>query len=612
MRGLRAKMGVLLATTLVSSCTGGKSETLEKREPRQPSEEAAERTEPDRKSAAKPRLARVDCAEFEQFAEVLDKSSTDPNIKCATVTVPIDYSDPEKGTIDLAVGRIPSSGQASRRLGVLFLNPGGPGGSGLEYLASQSSLLPGEIRRRFDLVSFDPRGVGDSAPFDCWTQQQRQEYIESEPSEDPAEAAQQALDVESNLAQACTKREADLFPEMGTDAVADDLEQLRVAFGDEPLNYFGMSYGTRIGAAYASKYPDQVRAIALDGSVTPTGDLAAESVGQARSILRSAKGFFERCDSVPACPLGPNSLARLLEIEDRLQEGATVPGSDADIEPLDEVSFALGFVTALYDPSIWEAAAAGMDALFGEDEGRRTLGADLFLNLAGSQTGIGEDGTYDNDVELRWVVNCHDSVGPLTPEAATKLQREIDQVVAESGLQTLFEEEVSEPPGETACTKLPSGSHVPAQALKDPKRVLVIGNAGDPVTPIEFAREMSSALGGAPLISYAGFGHLAGDRVPCVSAQLERFFVVGKAGPWVRDCEQDVNEFDVFYAFERLIDSFEIAPGYGACIANGLAAEFEPLEVVAVDSEDSDNQVTQQTEAIAEDCVEEILERRSK
>ena len=93
MRGLRAKLGLLVAPPLVSSCGGGKSETLEKREPRQPSEEAAERTEPDRKSAAKPRLARVDCAEFEQFAEVLDKSSTDPNIKCATVTVPIDLAD---------------------------------------------------------------------------------------------------------------------------------------------------------------------------------------------------------------------------------------------------------------------------------------------------------------------------------------------------------------------------------------------------------------------------------------------------------------------------------------------------------------------------------------
>ena len=196
------------------------------------------------------------CSKFDiaVTADVLS-SARQSGLECAALDVPVDHAAPDGATTELALARLPATGSSSKRIGSLIVNPGGPGGSGLEFLASSGLAIPDDLRQRFDIVSFDPRGIASSSPLDCLTQTQRADLVDAESPDDPAQAQAQAADTERTIAEGCEADDAELFRNMGTDQVAGDLDDIREAVGDDELTFLGLSYGTRIAASYATQFP---------------------------------------------------------------------------------------------------------------------------------------------------------------------------------------------------------------------------------------------------------------------------------------------------------------------------------------------------------------------
>ncbi len=214
--------------------------------------------------------------------------------QCAAIRVPKDYSDPAKGTLQLSLLRLPATDR-SQRIGSLLINPGGPGGSGVDFVRGSASQFPSAIRQRFDLVGFDPRGVNTSSPVRCVDNLDPQADLDPSP-DNPAEL-NALVDQSHQFADACATRNADILPYLSTAAVVDDLDTIRAAVGDEKLSYLGFSYGTLIGSMYADKYPDKIRAMVLDGALDPSINEVQLRTGQAWPSRARSGGCSRRAPS---------------------------------------------------------------------------------------------------------------------------------------------------------------------------------------------------------------------------------------------------------------------------------------------------------------------------
>jgi pimeloyl-ACP methyl ester carboxylesterase len=224
------------------------------------------------------------------------------NLRCATVTVPLDYSNPAGKTIDLAVNEVPAR-QPDQRIGALLVNPGGPGGSGIEFVAGGLDL-PASIFDRFDIVGFDPRGVGSSTKLPCG-EGTLPAFRRADSSPDTPEE-QSALDTAAKaFADDCAQNAGDLIPFMGTDDAVRDIDTIRQALGEAQLNFLGISYGTLLGLRYAQLFPHNARAIAIDGVVDPTQDFSEWLRQQTIAYDKQENVVFDGCpDGATGCPAG--------------------------------------------------------------------------------------------------------------------------------------------------------------------------------------------------------------------------------------------------------------------------------------------------------------------
>ena len=217
-------------------------------------------------------------------------------VECGTLRVPRDESRPEAGQIDLAVARRRATGPGAR-IGTLFFNPGGPGAAGTTYV--RGSTLDAKLNERFDIVSWDPRGVGDSSPVACDEHTQAYQALDWAP-DDTAEQSQLEA-AASRIAAACAAAEPHLDT-LTTDATARDLDALREAVGDDAVSFIGFSYGTYVGLRYAELFPTRVRAMVLDGVVDPKEDLEGLLAGQTQALEKHMDEVFASCRP-PACPV---------------------------------------------------------------------------------------------------------------------------------------------------------------------------------------------------------------------------------------------------------------------------------------------------------------------
>ena len=416
--------------------------------------------------------------------------------QCGEIEVPLDYRAKESAAISIAVTRLPAA-VPSQRIGSLVLNPGGPGGSGLDLTWSYASLFPRALTDTFDLVGFDPRGVGRSTAVDCGDLDRSFTVIERE----------------------CIKNSGDLLPLVGTANAARDMEQLRKALGDEQLTYLGFSYGTAIGAVYADLFPASVRALVLDGSIDPEAgsyNVDGTSTGSfddpfygVQDFEGTLDVFLTLCDASRLCKAGPRSRTLLDNLASDIEDARTDYFDEWDkVVTEEQVS---GIVaSAMYNTDLWVPLAIALaDAAKGDASTIAALGS--FFEAGYPRV----DDSYDNLLEANLAIYCADFAG-------------------RTGRFTV-----------QSCDGWPeSAEPLPTITAVDVAHpIVVIGTDGDPATPGFLAPMMAEALGDAVSVRWEGAGHTAFLHSDCVDEIVIEYLVALKVPHTRTQCgfTDDVN-----------------------------------------------------------------------
>ncbi|MFE9627474.1 alpha/beta hydrolase [Streptomyces sp. NPDC006527] len=438
--------------------------------------------------------------------------------QCATMRAPLDWDDPEGDTIGIALIRAKTSGDENRRIGSLVFNFGGPGGSGVTTLPAFAEDYA-TLRTRYDLVSFDPRGVGRSAPVRCENDQQLDAYFQQDMTPDDTAERTELLDNTKEFNEACEENSGKMLPHVRTTDAARDLDLMRQVLGDTKLHYFGISYGTELGGVYAHLFPRNVGRAVFDAVVDPTQTPEQGSLGQARGFQRALDAFAEDCTSkTEDCPLGDTAqdvkdrIARLLaDLERR-----PIPG----IFPreLTQTAATSGIAQALYSEDFWEYLTAGLEEAYA-GEGR------ILMLLSDSLNGRSENGEYSNITAANISINCSDDRARYT---ADQVERKLPEFRAASDV---FGDFLAW--GMLSCTDwaVPGAADHPDVSAPGAAPILVIGNTGDPATPYEGARRMVTALGkGVGIeVTYKGQGHGAYDsKNKCVRSAVNGYLLNGR------------------------------------------------------------------------------------
>jgi len=417
------------------------------------------------------------------------------DLQCGTLEVPLDPGEPSGEQIKLAVARSAATGTPEERIGSLVLNPGGPGGSGIEFLAGAAPAFPESLTDRFDLVSFDPRGVGQSTPVRCIDDATKDEQLDGDLSPDTPEEVQQAVQDQQEFLEGCERRAGDMIEHMSTADVAADVDVLREAIGDDQLSYLGYSYGTSIGAVYATLFPERVRALVLDGSVSPSMTSEEQLLAQAQGFERTLASFVGNCNADPGCTLGPDAAASIGTIRVGLAADPVEVATESGTRTLGPDLFDLAVATALYDTTLWGTLATSMSQL---DDG----GASTLLSLVDRQIGRQPDGSYDNSSDAQSMVSCADDPGRPSQEEAFAAAERVTATAPNLGGIVAF--------GMLGCLDWPLAENpVPTITGAGAPTVLVVGTVGDPATPYEWSEQMTDALESAVLLTYEGDGHTA-------------------------------------------------------------------------------------------------------
>ncbi len=321
--------------------------------------------------------------------------------ECGMLSVPVDYAKPDGEVARLAMIRFPATGD---KIGSLLVNPGGPGESGVEGAASLLTSLPEEVRERFDIVGFDPRGVANSTPAVWCNSDADNDRLRADPQVDYSPAGVEHIENETKaFVQRCVdKMGKEFLANVGTANVVKDLDAMREALGDEKLTYLGYSYGTRIGASYAEAYPDKVRAMILDGAVDPNADPTEANIRQAAAFQTAFNDYAADCAAKDAdCPLG-NDPAKAVEVYRSMVDPLVEkPLKTRDPRGLSYSDAIVGTILPLYSPNLWRHLTQALTEM---KEGR----GDTMLALADLYMGRDEQGHYNNSTDVRVAVNCVD------------------------------------------------------------------------------------------------------------------------------------------------------------------------------------------------------------
>lgn len=428
------------------------------------------------------------------------------DLQCGVITVPIDYADPAGATLDLAVARAPATDLAAR-IGSLVLNPGGPGGSGLDFLASFVRSAPRELIERFDLVSWDPRGVGESRGLDCGVDIAASLNDTISVADGLIDDVERLIEDVTELGAGCRLAAPDLLAHLGTVASARDLEQIRRAIGDTSLSYLGFSYGTRLGAVYATLFPEDVRAMVLDGAFPP--GLSSEELARNGGDLEAV---LERIDR--ACARQPDCRVRdagVVATVDRLLDELDRVGEPDQLGLSDRTLLLGATLLAIYVPGAWPIYTDALaDATVGDLTLMRRL-ADAWFTTDGEFSDIFAGANL--------AIMCADQAYPADLGSAVR-----DAVVAATGVDVLADVTVG-----ATCQGWPvAGAALPAVDTAGAPPLLVIGSAFDPATPLRWARRLAGELDRAVLVTYEGDGHtIVSQGDPCIDAIAVDYLVDG-------------------------------------------------------------------------------------
>jgi pimeloyl-ACP methyl ester carboxylesterase len=438
--------------------------------------------------------------------------------QCSSLTVPIDYSSPSGATMSVAVIRKRSSG--SHR-GSLIVNPGGPGASGVDFARNCSSCFRG-LTTHYDLVGFDPRGVGGSKPIRCLPTAQLTTYFNLPPYPTTDAQRAQAFKAAKALADGCWKRNGSYLEHVGTIDAARDMDVLRQALGDKKLTFYGASYGTYLGAKYAQLFPTHIRALVLDGAVNPAENTINADITQAGGFETDLRDFIAWCVRNSGCPLGGSSSAAYKSLADLAARVAAHPESSGG-RVLGPGLFWIGLAAGFYESSNWPYLRT---ALHNAQQGDG-LGMLSFSDLI---TDRRSDGTYSNLQESNTAINCIDRDSPKTISSYDAAAKQAAKSAPHFGPEIVF--------GSLPCAYW----HVPPVEVAHPVHaptapaIVVIGTTHDPATPYVDSQRLAEQLP-AVLVTFVGDGHTAYLRgTSCLSSLINNYMLALKVPPKGSQC----------------------------------------------------------------------------
>ena len=444
--------------------------------------------------------------------------------ECTRVTVPLDYSNIDGRTTELAMIRVPATGQA---IGSLFVNPGGPGGSAFDYARAADYIVTPEIREVFDIVGVDPRGVAKSDPIRCLTDSEVDELFAADGTPDNPTEEAQLIEDSGRLAQACDERAGEVWQYMDTVANARDMDIVRSLVGDPVLNYLGKSYGTAIGATYAELFPTRVGRMVLDGALPVTLSQEEVTFGQAVSFEQSFGDFAADCAALGDCPFSGSASEVETELRDFL---AGLDASPLSTDSGRELTQSLGtyaILSFLYFPS--GDYPRLRDAL---SEAVENNDGSPLLALVDERTSRAPDGRYlDNSTDAFYAVTCADMPYNGTSEDVARLASEWQSQAPTFGESLAW--------GLLACANWPVESErLTAVTAKGSAPILVVSTTQDPATPHQWGVDLARSLENGHLITWNATNHTAyNEGSSCVDAAVDAYLLTGGVPPVDLTCE---------------------------------------------------------------------------
>lgn len=415
--------------------------------------------------------------------------------ECGMLSVPVDYDKPDGDVAQIAMIRFPATGA---KIGSLFINPGGPGESGITAAASMVSGLPETVRERFDLVGFDPRGVGDSTPAVWCNSDEDNDRQRADPQVDYSPEGVEHIESETkDFVNRCVdKMGKEFLANVGTKSVAKDLDAMRVAVGDDKLTYLGYSYGTRIGAAYAEEFPDKVRAMILDGAVDPNADPLEADIRQAAAFQTAFNDYAADCAKNPTCPLGTDPAKAVDVYKSIVDPLVDKPAKTADPRGLSYGDAIIGTILPLYSPNLWRHLTQALTEL-------RAGRGDTMLALADLYMGRDPDGHYNNSTDVRVAVNCVDEPAVKDRDRIVEQDKKAREVAP---FMSYGEFTGHAPLGTCAFWPVPPTSEPHEISVKGLPPILVVSTTNDPATPYQAGVDLAKQLGGT-LLTFEGTQH---------------------------------------------------------------------------------------------------------
>ncbi len=430
--------------------------------------------------------------------------------QCASVEVPVDYRHPGHGVLSIEVIRHLATDPSAKK-GVLIFNPGGPGESGVQIFPLFVALVPPAVQQDFDLVSFDVRGTGQSGQLRCGPGPGAVAAVA--PAPDRTGSPLPGTAVFTRLAGRCLADDP-LTRTVGTVDTARDLDRIRQALGVDRLDYYGLSYGTELGAVYATMFGSHVGAMVLDGAVDPLQSLSVQATEEAPEIDAALSHFFTTCGADPTCPLRPDPKALYDGLLARLAKAPLPAPGGGDATPVTlgdlETATLLYLSVPRYTPAFPAAVAAAA----------RGHGGPLAKVAA----------SFEEDIDgaplaaAQWAITCQDAPRHLGPVAAGTLAARLAARFPPLGAEAVSNDLAG-------CVAWPRGASPVTAVHGPPTPALVIGNTVDPNTPHVAAVQLARALGSARLVTWEGVGHtwlLNGTDDPCMQDLVTAYLVDGR------------------------------------------------------------------------------------
>ena len=457
-------------------------------------------------------IAWTDCnAQIQPLIAKQPGSNRNLTFQCGRTEVPISYKEPRGATLPLFLVRARIAGQVGR-VGSLVVNPGGPGNSGADAAISLALTLPQAVMQRFDVVGLDPRGVSQSTPVKCIPDALKEQVIAAEPRPVTPVQLDSRAALATQVADGCAKQYGNALDTIDTVDTARDMDRIRQSLGDPKLTFLGYSYGTVLGSTYAQLFPKNVRAMVLDAAVDPNSDPATQAGNQAKALEGGFDAFAKNCTGLIAgCPIGKSPRTFVSNL---LTKADTTPIPSS--EPGDARKATAGIVltaveAGITDSGTWPQLAQAL-ALAAKGDAKGVYA------LADTASGRLNDGTYSNQLDARTALTCADTAKTYTDAEIRTLAADLNAKYPLFGAgqaADLF----------TCAAWKAHRTPVPAPVGAGSPPILVVGNTGDPVTPMAGSQNLATDLTSGVLLVWQGQGHTSYPRNSCIIAAVDDYLI---------------------------------------------------------------------------------------